>query len=52
MIRMNQTKVAKTFPESKPESRRKAGRNRLRILEDADTGLQQMKEMEANSRQE
>jgi hypothetical protein len=52
MFRMDQTKVAKKFPESKLESRRKAGRNQLRSLEDAENGLQQLKEMEANKRQE
>jgi hypothetical protein len=45
-------KVAKTFPDSKPESRRQAGRNQLRSLEDGDNGLQQMNEMEANNRHE
>lgn len=48
---MDQTKVAKKFPESKPESRRKARRNQLRSLKYAQNGLQQLKEMEVNNRQ-
>jgi hypothetical protein len=37
---MVQTKVAKKVPESRMESRRKAGKNQLRSLEDAENGLQ------------
>lgn len=48
---MDQTKVAKKFPESKPESGRKAGRNQLRSLKDAQNDLQQLREMVVNNRQ-